>query len=83
MKVAFGMPEVLVLFSLFMYSQNFWFSILAFCAGLILRLFAFAMTFQEKRERNEIITASLATLGSLVKQRPQQKSTTGDNGRFH
>lgn len=43
MNVKLGMPEVLVLFSLFMYSQNFWFSVLAFSAGLIGRFCSYIL----------------------------------------
>ena len=43
MNVKLGMPEVLVLFSLFMYSQNFWFSIIAFTAGVLGRFFTYIL----------------------------------------
>ena len=83
MKVAFGMPETLVLFSLFMYPQNFWFSIFAFSIGVLSRILAFAIVQQEKKEKQEIIGKAVTLLGSAVRPKPHRPAPDGDNGRFH
>jgi len=74
-KINIGMPEILIIFSLFMYSQSFWFSVIAFSIGVISRLCAVALDRAEEQEKikktSEIIeqsadkfTAFLATLGA-------------------
>ena len=50
MKITFGMPEVLILFSLFIYQHSFWFSITSFVVGILGRLMAVCLDWQNQQE---------------------------------
>ena len=53
MKIQLGMPELLIVFSLVIYSQAIWFSIIAFCLGLSGRILSFCLEWQQKIERTK------------------------------
>ena len=67
MKLHFGMPELLVLFSLFMYSQSFWFSIVAFCLGLFGRIAQYLLSYSAELKKAEAINQSVDELGTAFK----------------
>ena len=67
MNVKLGMPEVLVLFSLFMYSQNFWFSIIAFTAGVIGRFCTYILETGAKAKLAEQKKQDVDSVAEFVK----------------
>ena len=81
MKITIGMPEILVLFSLLIYHNNFWFSIVAFCLGVGSRLASTSIEQAERKQRilaiSNLVTTTVASIISS-----QNKQHDGD-GRFH
>ena len=67
MKLKFGMPELLVLFALFMYSQSFWFSVISFCLGLFARIIQYLMDYSAELKKAEAINQSVDDLGVAFK----------------
>ena len=67
MNLKFGMPELLVLFALFMYSQSFWFSIVAFCLGLFGRIVQYLMDYNTEFKKAEALNQSVDELGTAFK----------------
>jgi len=67
MKLNFGMPELLVLFALFMYSQSFWFSVVSFCLGLFARIVQYLMDYSAEIKKAEAINTSVDELGTAFK----------------
>ena len=67
MQVKLGMPEILVIFSLVMYSQSFTFSVIAFCLGLISRLGTYLIDYGTEAKRAEAINNSAEELGEAFK----------------
>ena len=67
MKVKLEMPEILVLFSLFMYSQSFWFSIIAFSLGLGSRLINYLIEYGAEMKKKEVIDQNVEELSSAIK----------------
>ena len=53
MNIKFSMPELLVLFSLFMYSQSFTFAIVAFTLGLLGRIIVYIMDYSVEMKQAE------------------------------
>ena len=67
MNLKFGMPELLVLFALFMYSQSFWFSVVSFCLGLLGRIVQYLMDYNAEIKKAEAINTSVDELGTAFK----------------
>tara|TARA_B100001057_G_C22754462_1_gene913106 strand:- start:552 stop:785 length:234 start_codon:yes stop_codon:yes gene_type:complete len=67
MNLKFGMPELLVLFALFMYSQSFWFSVVSFCLGLLGRIIQYLMDYNSELKKAEAINQSVDELGTAFK----------------
>ena len=67
MNLKFGMPEVLVLFALFMFSQSFWFSVVSFCLGLLGRIIQYLMDYNTEIKKAEAINQSVDDLGTAFK----------------
>ena len=67
MKLKFGMPELLVLFALFMYPQSFWFSVVSFCLGLFARIIQYLMDYSAELKKAEAINQSVDDLGAAFK----------------
>ena len=67
MQVKLGMPEILVLFSLVMYSQSYTFSIMAFCLGLFSRLGTYLVDYGTEVKKAEAINNSAEELGNAFK----------------
>jgi len=70
-NIKFSMPELLVVVSLFLYSQSFWFSIIAFSLGVLSRFMEYILNWsleQKKAEAiNEEITGAAEALKSIFK----------------
>ena len=66
MQVKIGMPEILVLFSLVMYSQSFTFSIIAFCLGLFSRLGTYLIDYGTEQKKVEAINQTAEEFGSAL-----------------
>ena len=61
MDIKIGMPEILVVFAFAIYSQSFTFSAIAFCLGLLGRIFSYLVNYsvemkkaESRRERKRI-----------------------------
>jgi len=67
MNIKFSMPELLVLFSLFMYSQSFWFAVGAFTLGVISRLTVYLLDYGKELKRAENLSNGLDELSATVK----------------
>jgi len=67
MKIKLGMPEVLVLFSLVMYSQSYTFSLIAFLLGLTGRVMDYLMNYSVEMKKAESMNQSIDELGSAFK----------------
>ena len=70
-NIKFGMPELLVVVALFLYSQSFWFSIISFSLGVVARFMEYIMNWsleQKKAEAiNEEITGAAEALKNIFK----------------
>jgi hypothetical protein len=64
MKLIFGMPEILIIFSGFMFSQSWGFAIVAFSLGVLARVSTYALTIAEKKEQQK---ESEETIENLAK----------------
>ena len=67
MDIKIGMPEILVLFALVIYSQSFTFSATAFCLGLLGRIFSYIMNYSLEMKKAESIHQSVDDLGNAFK----------------
>ena len=67
MQVKLGMPEILVIFSLIMYSQSFTFSVIAFCLGLFSRLGTYLISYGQEMKKAEAINNTAEELGTAFK----------------
>ena len=67
MKLKLGMPEVLVLFSLFMFSQSFWFSVIAFSLGVLGRFFDFVMEKSLEQKKTEAINSEINNAADAIR----------------
>ena len=67
MKLKLGMPEVLVLFSLFMFEMSFWFSIVSFSLGVFGRVVDYITNYSLEMKKAESINQSVDDLGNAFK----------------
>ena len=67
MNIKFSMPELLVLFSLVMYSQSFSFSVLAFCLGLTGRIIVYLLDYAVEQKKAESIKEDFGEVASALK----------------
>ena len=67
MKLKFGMPEVLVLFSLFMYTQSYWFSVIAFVLGTLGRMFDYLITWSLEQKQAEAMSSEINNAAAAIK----------------
>ena len=63
MNIKIGMPEILVVFALVIYSQSFTFSAVAFCLGLLGRILSYIMDYSVEMKKAESINQSVNDLG--------------------
>ena len=67
MKLKLGMPEVLVLFSLFMFAQSFWFSVIAFSLGVLGRFFDVVMEKRLEQKKAEAINSEINNAADAIR----------------
>ena len=67
MQVKLGMPEILVLFSLVMYSQSYSFSLIAFLLGLSGRIVDYLMNYSVEMKKAEALNQNIDELGTAFK----------------
>ena len=67
MTLKIGMPEVLVLFSLFMFEMSFWFSIVSFSLGVLGRIVEYITNYSIEMKKAESINQSVDDLGNAFK----------------
>jgi len=66
MQVKLGMPEVLVIFSLLMFSQSFSFSIIAFCLGVFSRVGSYLVEYGQELKKAEAINQTAEEFSSAL-----------------
>ena len=66
MQLKIGMPEILVLFSLLIYSNSFTFSIIAFCLGLSGRLFDYITQYSIEMKKAEAVNQNIEDMGQAL-----------------
>ena len=67
MNIRFSMPELLVLFSLIMYSQSYSFSVLAFCLGLAGRIMAYLIEYSVEQKKAESMKGDIEEVANAFK----------------
>lgn len=67
MKLTFGMPEVLVLFGLVMYTQSFWFSIIAFVLGVLGRMSDYLLHWSLEQKKSEAINTEINNAADAIR----------------
>ena len=67
MNIKLGMPEVLVLFSLFMYTNNFYFAVTAFVLGALGRTMDYLLVWSTEQKKTEALQNSADNLGTAFK----------------
>lgn len=67
MQLKLGMPEILVIFSLFMYPQSFVFSVIAFCLGVFSRVGSYLIDYGKEMKKAEALTNSAEEIGDVFK----------------
>ena len=67
MNIKFEMPEVLVVFSLFMYSQSFPFAVTAFVLGVLGRVSNYLLEYSAELKKAEAINSNIDELGTAFK----------------
>jgi len=67
MYIKISMPEILIIFSLFMYSQSFNLAMTAFVLGIAGRLFGYLLEFQEKQAQSNLTKDSVEEVATVIK----------------
>ena len=67
MDIKFGMPEILVIFALVIYSQSFTFAVTSFVLGLLGRIFVYIINFHEKQTQAESIKEGVDEVAEALK----------------
>ena len=67
MDIKIGMPEILVVFAFAIYSQSFTFSAIAFCLGLLGRIFSYSLEYSIEMKKAEAVNANIDDLGNAFK----------------
>ena len=67
MKINLGMPEVLVFFSLFIYTQSFWFSVIAFVLGTLGRLSVYLLDWSLEQKKAEAINSEINNAADTIR----------------
>jgi len=63
MDIKLGMPELLLIFSLVVYSQSFTFSVIAFCLGVSARIVGYVMNYSIQMKKAETLEQNVEDLG--------------------
>jgi hypothetical protein len=67
MNIKIGMPEILVIFSLMIYSQSFVFSTLSFSLAVTARIIDYIMSYSEKIKKAESLNSSVEEASEVLK----------------
>tara|TARA_R110001592_G_scaffold279590_3_gene547017 strand:- start:808 stop:1050 length:243 start_codon:yes stop_codon:yes gene_type:complete len=67
MQIKLGMPEILILFSLVVYTQSFYFSVASFVLGISGRLIEYLMNYGIEMKKAESVNQNLDELGTAFK----------------
>ena len=67
MDIKIGMPEILVVFAFVIYSQSFTFSAIAFCLGLLGRIFSYVLNYSIEMEKAKTLNQNIEDIGSAFK----------------
>ena len=67
MKLKIGMPEFLILFSLLMYPQSFWFSIIAFGLGTLGRVFDYTLEYNLEHKKTEALNSEITNAADAIR----------------
>ena len=66
-NIKFAMPELLVVCSLFLYSQSFWFSIISFTLGVLARFIEYVLTWSAEQKKAEAINEEFNNAAETLK----------------
>ena len=66
MQLKIGMPEILILFSLLIYSNSFTFSLVAFCLGIAGRLFDYVTQYSLELKKAEAVNQNIEDMGQAL-----------------
>ena len=66
MQLKIGMPEILILFSLLIYSNSFTFSLVAFCLGIAGRLFDYVTQYSLELKKAEAMNQNIEDVGQAL-----------------
>ena len=66
MQLKIGMPEILVLFSLIIYSNSFTFSLVAFCLGIAGRIFDYVSQYTIEMKKAEAMNQNIEEMGQAL-----------------
>jgi len=67
MNIKIGMPEILVIFSLMIYTHSYTFSSIAFVLGILARIIQYLMDYSEKLKKAETLTNSVEEAQEVLK----------------
>ena len=67
MQIKFSMPEILVLFSLFMFKLSFTFAVIAFVLGVLGRVTNYLLEYNAQMKKAEALSSNIDDLGSAFK----------------
>ena len=67
MKIKLEMPEILVIFALFMYGQSFSFAVTAFVLGVLGRVSNYLLEYSAELKKAEAINQNIDELGTAFK----------------
>lgn len=67
MNIKIGMPEILVIFSLMIYTHSYTFSCIAFVLGVLARIIQHLMDYSEKLKKAETLSNSVEEAQEVLK----------------
>lgn len=82
-QFSFGMSELLIVFSFFMFSSSLWFSIIAFVLGLLGKLSVLAMEMSRKEEEEKKLNQTFDKLGNVITEVISSAGNKKSSNSFH
>ena len=67
-RITFGMPELLIVFSFLMFPTSKWFAIIAFSMGVFGKLSSMALEINKKDEEEKKAQESIDKFGNVIAQ---------------
>ena len=67
MNIKIGMPEILVIFSLMIYTHSYTFSSIAFVLGIFARIIQYLIDYSEKLKKAETLSNSVEEAQEVLK----------------